>query len=41
MKEHELLEESKKTNSLLDKIFKEIKKEKVSVIPVTVDRDRY
>lgn len=41
MKENELLEESKKTNSLLDKIFKEIKREKSPTFPAVVDRGRY
>lgn len=41
MKENELLEESKKTNSLLDKIFKELKREKSPTFPAVVDKGRY
>lgn len=41
MKENELLEESKKTNSLLDKIFREIKREKSPTFPAVVDKSRY
>lgn len=41
MKENELLEESKKTNLLLDKILGELKREKSSTISAVVDRDRY
>lgn len=41
MKENELLEESKKTNSLLDKIFREIKREKSPTFPAVVDKGRY
>lgn len=41
MKENELLEESKKTNSLLDKIFKELKREKSPTFPAVVDKGQY
>lgn len=41
MKENELLEESKKTNSLIDKIFREIKRKKSPTYPAVVDSGRY